>query len=176
VGNPHPLRRRSAANPAPVSRQVPWLRAPGTIVPWLPQIEYRDCRTGRSARTEEATLCPPRAAVAFQFRLLLADPEAVAQGRTCLLQEASLPSSYPKCATDIPSAATRMPCACSCRTGRLRQPCRIARSRTLRGSPITCQHRRRSGLSFRTSAFRSQYRRSDVAWARTAHSPRSSGL
>jgi AcrR family transcriptional regulator len=48
------------------------------------------------------------------------------------LQEARLASPYPTCAASIPSAATRIPCACSWRTGRPPHPCRIAHSRTLR--------------------------------------------
>jgi hypothetical protein len=44
--------------------------------------------------------------------------------------------SYPTCAASIPSAATIIPCACSCRTGRPPQPCRIAQSRTLRSKPM----------------------------------------
>jgi hypothetical protein len=71
---------------------------------------------------------------------------AVVQGRTNILQEARLASPYPKCAAKIPSAATRMPWACSCRTGRLRQPCRIAHSRTLRCKPTTCQIQEPAGL------------------------------
>ena len=43
------------------------------------------------------------------FRFLLSDPEAVAQGRTCILQEASLASPYPKCTASIPSARDQNP-------------------------------------------------------------------
>ena len=43
----------------------------------------------------------------------------------------SVDQSYP---TSNPGAATRIPCACSTRTGLPPQPCRIAHSRSGRGS------------------------------------------
>ena len=58
-------------------------------------------------------------------RFLLFDPEAVVQVRTRILQEARLAAPYPKCAARTPSAATRIPCACSCRIGRPPPPCLI---------------------------------------------------
>ena len=79
-------------------------------------------------------------------QFLLFDPEAVAQGRTYILQEASLASPYPKCTASIPSDAMRIPCACSCRTGRPPQPWRIAHSRTLRCTPTTCHTHEPAGL------------------------------
>ena len=49
-------------------------------------------------------------------------------------------------AASIPSAATRIPCACSCRNGRSPQPCRVAHSRTLRCRPTTCHTQLPAGL------------------------------
>jgi hypothetical protein len=85
-------------------------------------------------------------------RLPLFDPEAVVQDRTSILQEARLGSTYRKCIANIPSAATRIPCACSCLTGRPPQPCRIAHSRTLRCRPTTCQMQEPAGLEMPPSA------------------------
>lgn len=52
----------------------------------------------------------------------------------------------------MPNAATRIPCARSCRTGRPPQPCRIAHSRTLRCRPTTCQTHDPAGLEMPPSA------------------------
>ena len=84
--------------------------------------------------------------------LLLSDSEAVVQGRTCIVQEASLASLYPKCTASIPSDAMRIPCACSWRTDRPPQPWRIAHSRTLRCRPTTCQTHEPAGLLIPPSA------------------------
>jgi hypothetical protein len=62
------------------------------------------------------------------------------------LQNARLTSPYPKCAASTPSAATGIPCACSCRSDLLPQPYRIAHSRTLLCSPTTCQTHEPAGL------------------------------
>jgi hypothetical protein len=52
------------------------------------------------------------------LRCLQAEPGA--RPGASLSSQAAL--SYPKCAASIPSAATKIPCACSWRTGRLLQP------------------------------------------------------
>jgi hypothetical protein len=66
------------------------------------------------------------------------------QGRTCVPQAASLDSPYPKCAASIPSDAIRLPCACSCRTGRP-HPWRIAHSRVLGCRPYDVPDARDGG-------------------------------
>jgi hypothetical protein len=53
---------------------------------------------------------------------LLFDPDAVGQGRSSILQEARLASPHPKSAATIPSAATGIPCACSCRPAAYSSP------------------------------------------------------
>jgi hypothetical protein len=93
-------------------------------------------------------------------RFLLFDLEAVVQGRTSILQEARLASPYPECAASIPSAVIRIPWACSWRTGRPPQPCRIAYSRGRR--PFT------KGLLFA----RGRDRRRGVRGAQARHSLR----
>ena len=67
------------------------------------------------------------------------------EGHPSILHEARLAAPYSKCAASIPSAATRIPWACSCRTGRPPQPWRIAHSRTLRCKPTTCQTQEPAG-------------------------------
>jgi hypothetical protein len=60
--------------------------------PYFREIHSSD-RSARCVFTQPGS----RPAVAFaNFRLLLFDPEAVAQGHTCIVQEASLASLYPK--------------------------------------------------------------------------------
>ena len=77
-----------------------------------------------------------------------------------VLQDASRPDqtettrSWPKCPASTPSAATRIPCACSCRTGRPFQLWLIAHSRTLRYRQTTCQTHEPAGLEVPPSASR----------------------
>jgi hypothetical protein len=84
-------RRLTARPPTASATTGPW-RAPRARRPRVPR---------RLGVTTGGRLC--------QFRLLLSDPEAVAQGRTSILQEARLASPYPKCAASISSAARRLP-------------------------------------------------------------------
>jgi hypothetical protein len=64
-------------------------------------------------------------------------------------------SSHPGIAEmprEYPSAATKIPWACSCRTGRPPQPRRIDHSRTLCCSPTTCHTHEPAGLEMPPSA------------------------
>jgi len=88
-----------------------------------------DTYSRRSERTSTQRNSPPGPGRAVEHALFelgknyslwrtLSIPTTVGDGVAAGGQEARL-ASYPQCAANTPSAATRMPCACSCRTGRI---------------------------------------------------------